>query len=245
MCNLPTILGNKTVVQKSYCKSTILVIFTFKVRTFWEAHKIWKKSSSWFWHLLSKSADLSKPWGRFIQILCVSQKVRTLPWLPPALPLPPAPTCLLCQSEARWKKSFLARIFFLDSSFPACCHEHAVRDECTYKEHLVHYCFSFNESQKKIWMHSGQCLNRWWNYGEFSKSHSFIEWICIKSSLCSDYWLKRHFLQEFLKNFCDIFFNSYCEEFQLEKSNGFGILLEFFKNSDPSVNSEQKMKHTK
>ena len=24
-----------------------------------------KKSSSWFWRLLSKSADLSKPWGRF------------------------------------------------------------------------------------------------------------------------------------------------------------------------------------
>ena len=37
-----------------------------------------KKSSSWFWRLLSKSADLSKPWGRFFQILCVSQKVRTL-----------------------------------------------------------------------------------------------------------------------------------------------------------------------
>ena len=30
-----------------------------------------KKSSSWFWCLLSKSADLSKPWGRFFQILCV------------------------------------------------------------------------------------------------------------------------------------------------------------------------------
>ena len=37
-----------------------------------------KKSSSWFWYLLSKSADLSKPWGRFYQILCVSQKVLTL-----------------------------------------------------------------------------------------------------------------------------------------------------------------------
>ena len=37
-----------------------------------------KKSSSWFWNLLSKSADLSKPWGRSFQILCVSQKVRTL-----------------------------------------------------------------------------------------------------------------------------------------------------------------------
>ena len=49
-----------------------------KVRTFWEADIIWKKSSSWFWRLLSESADLSKPWGRFFQILCVSQKVRTL-----------------------------------------------------------------------------------------------------------------------------------------------------------------------
>ena len=49
----------------------------YKVRTFWEAHIIWK-SSSWFWCLPSKSADLSKPWGRFFQILCVSQKVRTL-----------------------------------------------------------------------------------------------------------------------------------------------------------------------
>ena len=38
-----------------------------------------KKSSLRFWRLLSKSADLSKPWGRFFQILCVSQKVRTLP----------------------------------------------------------------------------------------------------------------------------------------------------------------------
>ena len=37
-----------------------------------------KKSSSWFWCLLSKSADLSKPCGRFFQIFCVSQKFRTL-----------------------------------------------------------------------------------------------------------------------------------------------------------------------
>ena len=50
----------------------------FKVRTFWKAYIIWKKYSSWFWRLLSKSADLSKPCGRFFQILCVSQKVRTL-----------------------------------------------------------------------------------------------------------------------------------------------------------------------
>ena len=33
-----------------------------------------KKSSSWFWRLLSKSADLSKPWGRFFQILCALRK---------------------------------------------------------------------------------------------------------------------------------------------------------------------------
>ena len=37
-----------------------------------------KKSSSWFWRLLSKSADLSKPQGRFFKILCASQRVRTL-----------------------------------------------------------------------------------------------------------------------------------------------------------------------
>ena len=37
-----------------------------------------KKNSCWFWCLLSKSAELSKPWGRFIQILCVSQIFRTL-----------------------------------------------------------------------------------------------------------------------------------------------------------------------
>ena len=42
------------------------------------AHNL-KKKSSWFWRLVSKSADLSKPWGRLFQILCVSQKVRTLP----------------------------------------------------------------------------------------------------------------------------------------------------------------------
>ena len=50
----------------------------FKVWIFWEAHIIWKKSSSWFWRLLSKSPYLPKPWERFLQIFCVSQKVRTL-----------------------------------------------------------------------------------------------------------------------------------------------------------------------
>ena len=51
---------------------------TLKFETLWEVHRIWKKSSSWFWHLLSKSADLSKPTGRFLEILRVSQKVRIL-----------------------------------------------------------------------------------------------------------------------------------------------------------------------
>ena len=128
----------------------------------------------------------------------------------PCTPPPPGSDMPAMSEWGALKKSFLARIFFLDSSFPACCHEHAVRDECTYKEHLVHYCFSFNESQKKIWMHSGQCLNRWWNYGEFSKSHSFIEWICIKSSFYAQIIdSKDIFSKSFLKNFCDIFLNSY------------------------------------
>ena len=46
-----------------------------KVRTFWETHKIWKN----LLHGFDKSADLlSKPWRRFFQIMCASQKVRTL-----------------------------------------------------------------------------------------------------------------------------------------------------------------------
>ena len=36
-----------------------------KVWNFWEAHIIWKNPPLWFWRLLSKSADLSKPRGRF------------------------------------------------------------------------------------------------------------------------------------------------------------------------------------
>ena len=39
------------------CPKRQLLLLSFKgckVRTFWEAHKIWKKSSSWFGRLLSK-----------------------------------------------------------------------------------------------------------------------------------------------------------------------------------------------
>ena len=45
-----------------------------KVWTFCEAYIIWKKSSSWFWRLLSKSADLSKPWRIFFSnFVCFSE----------------------------------------------------------------------------------------------------------------------------------------------------------------------------
>ena len=47
---------------------------TSKVRTFWEAHIIWNKSSSWFWRLLCKTADLSKPRGRFFLTYWQSSK---------------------------------------------------------------------------------------------------------------------------------------------------------------------------
>ena len=62
-----------------FCIRIITIISCLSnVRTFWEIKMIWKRPSSWFWHLLSKSADLTNPWGRFFQILFVSQKVRTL-----------------------------------------------------------------------------------------------------------------------------------------------------------------------
>ena len=73
--------------QGSECFSMIVYVLVYPGRkvvtnfrpspkfwTFWEAHIIWKKKSSWFWCLLSKSADLSKDFFKF----CVSQKVRTL-----------------------------------------------------------------------------------------------------------------------------------------------------------------------
>ena len=43
-----------------------------------EKHTHFEKMLLMVLTLLSKSADLSKPWGRFFQILWVSQKVRTL-----------------------------------------------------------------------------------------------------------------------------------------------------------------------
>ena len=85
----------------------------------------------------------------------------------PCTPLPPGPTCLLCQSEARWKKSFLARIFFLDSSFPACCHEHAVRDECTKTTWSIIVFHSMKAKRKSeftvdsVWINDGITENFW------------------------------------------------------------------------------------
>ena len=49
-----------------------------KVRTFMRSTHNLKKIFLMVLTLISKSADLSKPWGRFFQILWVSQKVRTL-----------------------------------------------------------------------------------------------------------------------------------------------------------------------
>ena len=49
-----------------FCIRIITIISCLSnVRTFWEIKMIWKRPSSWFWHLLSKSADLTNPWGRF------------------------------------------------------------------------------------------------------------------------------------------------------------------------------------
>ena len=41
----------------------------FKIRTFWEAHKIWKKSSSWFGHLLSKCTKHEEDFAIFCVLL--------------------------------------------------------------------------------------------------------------------------------------------------------------------------------
>ena len=62
-------------VLNSVGTSKSKTINVIKVRTFWEAHKIWKKSSSWFGRLLSKCTNHEK---YFFQIVCTSQKVRTL-----------------------------------------------------------------------------------------------------------------------------------------------------------------------
>ena len=54
------------------CNEVFLLKSSFyqMLRTFGEAHIIWKRSSSWFWRLLIKSSDLSKPWEspNFIKI---------------------------------------------------------------------------------------------------------------------------------------------------------------------------------
>ena len=57
--------ANSKIGSESSLSEVTSMIWRNKVRTFWEARIIWKKSSSRFWHLLSKSADLSKPRRRF------------------------------------------------------------------------------------------------------------------------------------------------------------------------------------
>ena len=47
----------------------ILFVYFDNVRTFWEAHKIWKKSSSWFWCLLSKCTKHEKDCTNFGALL--------------------------------------------------------------------------------------------------------------------------------------------------------------------------------
>ena len=59
-------------------KKKYFCITRFASKVFFRSTHNSKKSSLWFWHLLIKSADLSKPWGRFSQMLCVSQKVWSL-----------------------------------------------------------------------------------------------------------------------------------------------------------------------
>ena len=68
-------------VRKKIWKKNRQIRLQSKVRTFWEEHIIWKKTSFWFWRFPSKSADFSKPWeswGGFFQIFFVSLNVRTL-----------------------------------------------------------------------------------------------------------------------------------------------------------------------
>ena len=58
------------------------------------------------------------------------------------------------------KKVFWQGIFFLDSSFPACCHEHAVRDECVYvctkSTWSIIVFHSMKAKKTSECMHSGQ-----------------------------------------------------------------------------------------
>ena len=64
-------------------RMTWMTVLWYNLHAYWSSDNLrsthdLKKSSSRFWRLLNKSADFSKPWGRFFQILFVSQNVRTL-----------------------------------------------------------------------------------------------------------------------------------------------------------------------
>ena len=62
----------KSLVERKYfCRNLKFETKECKVRIFWEAHIIWKKYSSGFWCLLSKSADLSNSRGGFFSKFCV------------------------------------------------------------------------------------------------------------------------------------------------------------------------------
>ena len=54
-------------------KGKILYEFCYKVRTFWEAHKIWKKSSSCFWRLLSKCTNHEEDFFKLCVLLRKSE----------------------------------------------------------------------------------------------------------------------------------------------------------------------------
>ena len=63
-------------------KKKYFYITRFASKVFFRSTHNSKKSSLWFWHLLIKSADLSKPWGNFV---CFSEspnfKFKSIAWL--------------------------------------------------------------------------------------------------------------------------------------------------------------------
>ena len=60
-------------VLNSVGTSKSKTINVIKVRTFWEAHKIWKKSSSWFGRLLSKCIKHEEDCANFCLLLRKSE----------------------------------------------------------------------------------------------------------------------------------------------------------------------------
>ena len=78
-------LRKKVSCFRSFSHSTYLftwffwfVLFNFiqhtdKARTFWEAHKIWKKSFSWFGRFLSKCTNHEEDFSKFCMLLKKSE----------------------------------------------------------------------------------------------------------------------------------------------------------------------------